>query len=869
MKATFLILCACIFINKTDAQSFEWASIIGGPASDEGQSIVIDSLGNVYATGTFRGKVDVDPGPDSFFLTSLPNNPAVYVIKLTKFNQLVWAKALGIGTGLAIAIDHDGFVDVTGTFTGSSDFDPGPTITTLTSNGAEDIFICQLSNNGVFQWAEGFGGPEKELVSSIAIDTSNSIYTSGYFRNTLDVDPGIPVQMMTSVGETDAFVQKLSKLGIHIWTRQFGDTLFDNGASVNVSNSGSIILTGNFQGIVDFDPGSGVHTLINDDSLDVFVCSLNGGGIFNWAKSFGGVDDVIASDVALDQQGNILITGNFENTADFNPEILEYAHLTSLGGPDIFLNKLDANGNFVWVNRMGGPGLNDNVEAVILDDEGNIYLTGNFSMVCDVDPGASIYNLVSPSSVDMFLVQLDATAHLLSAHQLGGPSNDKAMDVAVGEDERAYVTGNFTDSADFSPGRESIIFTSHGGQDAFIVRLNFLPYISDLRGPVAPCANHQATYSINAENVTQFNWTFPGSWTVIGNSNNDTVTVLTNAIGGTVNVFATGENGTTFPLSLSVDPVTDPGLSNLTGTFIVCPGSIITYRVNGVDLDSIAWSFPAGWQIIGNAHLDSVKVKAGVSNGVVKVTGFNSCGNTFLQRNLFTQNLPVINDLIGDLTPCIGDTLYYRVQQNAVSHYDWTFPPGWTLLGHEDSIAVRVVIGSQSGMVVITGTNDCGDTTFTSSLSPANIPVASITVNNNMLTIHPTAQTYQWYFNSNPIPGATQITYTATQSGMYYARVIYSTGCVTYTNTVDLIINGLEDPASGSVHLFPVPAYDKIYITGIEPGFDFKIYDLTGRTLMKGQVAEKEIDINRLQPGSYFISIEKEAPSHTFLFIKE
>jgi hypothetical protein len=578
--------------------------------------------------------------------------------------------------------------------------------------------------------------------------------------------------------------------------------------------AGSIILTGNFQGIVDFDPGSGVHTLINDDSLDVFVCSLNGAGFYNWAVKFGGVDDVIASDVVIDQQDNILITGYFENVADFNPATLDHAFLSSLGGTDIFMNKLDPDGNFIWVKQMGGPGPGDKVEAIAFDDDENIYLTGNFITICDVDPGPAVYNLVSSSSVDMFLVKLDATAHLLSAHLLGGPSNDMANDVAVDADQRAYVTGTFTDSADFSPGRETIILPSHGGQDAFIVRLNFLPYISDLRGPLAPCANHQATYSINAENVTQFTWTFPGGWTVIGNSNNDTVTVLANGIGGTVKVFASGENGTTFPLSISVDPVSNPGLSNLTGKFIVCPGELITYRVHGTDLDSLAWSFPPGWQIIGNTHVDSVKVKAGVSNGILVVTGFNACGNTSLQQNLFTQNLPVISNLIGDVTPCIGDTLIYRAQQSGVLHYDWTFPAGWTLLSNEDSIAVRVSIGSQPGQVIIKGTNNCGDTTFATVINPVIIPVASISVNNNLLTINPAGQSYQWYFNSVAIIGATQNTYTATQNGMYYARVIFTTGCITYTNTVDIIISGMENPALDKVQIFPIPARDWIHVDG-------------------------------------------------------
>jgi len=842
---------------------------MGHVSTDQGHGAVTDQLGNIYATGTFRGKVDVDPGPDSFFLTSIPNNPAVYVIKLNKFNQLIWAKSFGIGVGLDITLDYDGFIDVVGSFTGSSDFDPGVGITTLTSNGAEDIFIAQFSNSGTFQWAGGYGGPETDLVSSITVDTSNNIYTTGYFRNTVDMDPGIPVQIMTSAGETDAFIQKLSQIGIHIWSRQFGDTLSDNGAAVRFAKNGNIILSGNFQGIVDFDPGSGVETLINNDSLDVFVCSLSQGGFYVWAKSFGGVDDVIASDIVLDPQDNILITGSFQNVADFNPEILQYAHLTSLGGNDIYLNKLDVNGNFIWVKQMGGAGLNDSVGAITLDDEESIYLTGNFTTICDIDPGPGIYNLISPTSSDMFLVKMDATAHLLSAHQLGGPSNDHAHDVAVDTDHKAIVTGTFRDSADFSPGRETNFVQSHGGQDAFIVRLNFLPYISDLRGPVAPCAFQQTMYSINAENVTQFTWTFPGSWNVIGNSNNDTITVIPNAVGGSLQVIATGENGTTFPLTISVDPVTVPVLSNLSGTFIVCPGETITYRVNGVDLDSISWSFPAGWQIIGNAHADSVTVIAGTTNGVLKVTGFNACGDTSLQRNLFTKNIPVISNLIGDLTPCIGDTLIYRVQQTAVNHYAWSFPSGWTILSNEDSIAVRVSIGAQTGHVLVSGYNDCGYTAFSSPINPVNVPVPTISVNNDILTINPPGQTYQWYLNSVPLTGAVQNPYTATQNGMYYARVTYSTGCIAYTEVVNVLISGLDITTLNKVRVFPIPAQEKIHIEGMDADFDYKIYDLAGRIIIKGQAYTGEISIATLISGSYFLRIEKDNRQYTLLFIKE
>jgi hypothetical protein len=254
---------------------------------------------------------------------------------------------------------------------------------------------------------------------------------------------------------------------------------------------------------------------------------------------------------------------------------------------------------------------------------------------------------------------------------------------------------------------------------------------------------------------------------------------------------------------------------------------------------------------------------------VLKVIGFNACGDTSLQRNLFTKNLPVITNLVGDLTPCIGDTLIYRVQQSAVNHYDWTFPSGWTILSNEDSIAVRVSVGAQPGQVVVNGTNDCGDTTFISPINPVNIPVSTISVNNNILTINPPGQTYQWYLNSVPLTGAVQNPYTATQNGMYYARVTYSTGCIAYTDVVNVLISGLDYAVLNKVRVFPVPAQEVIHVEGVESGFDYKIYDLAGSIIITGQSYTGEISITTLMPGSYFIRIEKENRRYTYLFIKE
>ena len=180
MKTIILLFLLLISQSIVHGQTVEWAFTFGSTSADNAKAIAVDTLGNIYATGEFRGKVDFDPGPDTFYLTSLPNTANVFIVKINKFRELVWAGQLGRGTAFDIALDHDGNINVVGTFDLESDFDPGPGINILSSfDGSIDIFIVQVNNNGVFQWARGIGGPGIDVAASMAVDTSNSILTTG------------------------------------------------------------------------------------------------------------------------------------------------------------------------------------------------------------------------------------------------------------------------------------------------------------------------------------------------------------------------------------------------------------------------------------------------------------------------------------------------------------------------------------------------------------------------------------------------------------------------------------------------------------------------------------------------------------------
>ena len=90
----------------------------------------------------------------------------------------------------SVTLDTSKNVYSTGTFNGTSDFDPGVGIVNLTAIGMNDIFISKLDGQGNFKWAKNFGGTNEDMCLSIALDVSGNIYTTGYFGGTVDFNPG-------------------------------------------------------------------------------------------------------------------------------------------------------------------------------------------------------------------------------------------------------------------------------------------------------------------------------------------------------------------------------------------------------------------------------------------------------------------------------------------------------------------------------------------------------------------------------------------------------------------------------------------------------------------------------------------------------
>jgi hypothetical protein len=183
--------------------------------------------------------------------------------------------------------------------------------------------------------SQRFGGVIDQLGVGVAVDGSGNVVVTGEFEGTVDFGGG----PLTSTGSYDIFLAKFDEAGNHVWSRRFGDASEQYGMSVTVDVSGNVIVTGRFDGTVDF----GGAALTSAGNWDIFVAKFDEASNHLWSDSYGDESNQSGSGVAVDGSGNVIVTGRFDGTVDFGS-----GPLTSAGNWDIFVAKFDEAGNHLW-----------------------------------------------------------------------------------------------------------------------------------------------------------------------------------------------------------------------------------------------------------------------------------------------------------------------------------------------------------------------------------------------------------------------------------------------------------------------------------------------------------------------------------------
>jgi len=388
MKTLLKPLSLVLFVASTlltqsacNRTSPPFCKAIGGANHDEGQFLIQTSDGGYAITGY----------TESFGAREWD----VYVVKLDANGNLQWTRTIG-------GKDADGGSSLIQTSDG------GYAITGLTQSfgaGEDDVYVVKLDVNGNLQWNRTIGG-KKEDWGSFLIQTSDGGYAIAGSTNSF------------GAGEADIYLVKLDANGNLQWTRTIGGPKGDEGYSLIQTSDGGYAIAGDTKSF-----GAG--------EADVYVVKLDASGNLQWTKTIGG---------PASEEGNSLI-----QTSDGGYAIAGSTKSFGAGGKDVYVVKLDANGNLQWTKTIGGP-KGDEGYSLIQTSDGGYAITGESSSF-----GAG--------EADLYVIKLDAKGNLQWTKTIGGPDSEEGV-YLIQTSDGGYAIAGSTKSF------------GAGGKDVYVIKLD-------------------------------------------------------------------------------------------------------------------------------------------------------------------------------------------------------------------------------------------------------------------------------------------------------------------------------------------------------------------------------------------------------------
>ena len=259
---------------------------------------------------------------------------------------------------------------------------------------------------------------------------------------------------------------------IYEWTNTIGNSLGDDGHAVVTDNSSNIYTLGNFEGVLDVDPGVGVDLRTSNGGSDLFLQKVDDQGSLVWAITMGGSFDDSGNGIATDLTGNVYICGAFVDAVDMNPGIGTDIHTSNGTALDAFIVKLSQSGEFLWAKSFGGVTWNDVATAISSDDSGNLLITGYFRSSVDFNSGTGTDNHTSNGGDDVFITQLDSSGNYNWTRTFGGSGKDHPNSITTSPLGYVYTSGTFNGTVDFDPSGSNNDHQSTGASDVFVQKLD-------------------------------------------------------------------------------------------------------------------------------------------------------------------------------------------------------------------------------------------------------------------------------------------------------------------------------------------------------------------------------------------------------------
>lgn len=414
-----------------------------------------------YVIGSFTNGADFDTGPDTFYVRA-PYNQGLFLAKYDKKGKLLFAEGFsGYGEKTyyyfqSVATDNSGSAYITGRYGRYLDFDPGPGYDSLPTSNYYDnkMFIAKYASDGALVWVKTvYSQNNKSYTSAIAADRQGNICITGIlYGGTNDFDPGPGMAALKASQDGDIFFATYNTNGGFI-SAQLLSNSGGNPNDVAMDANSNVFITGSYSKTVDFDPGAGTATLTAQGKGDAFVAKYTLSGGYLFAKSIGGKGDDYGNRIQTDNKKNIYLTGAFSGVnADFDPgagKVLRSAAGSS--NADVFVEKLDSAGNYIWVSTAGGTAV-DYPSCLALDSSGNVY-TGSYlqgdSILFPNTSGSD--TLYAKGTAGFYFARYNSLGTCLYVQEIESKNAGYSANLFISSQNKIVLTGNFSDTIDLNP----------------------------------------------------------------------------------------------------------------------------------------------------------------------------------------------------------------------------------------------------------------------------------------------------------------------------------------------------------------------------------------------------------------------------------
>lgn len=497
------------FIAKFDqVGTVLWAKSYGGDYDEEPFALTTDASGNSIVVGYFSSDSLVC---DSITLINSGFSYEAFIIKYDPSGNVIWAKKTnGISNEVALGVATDNLnnVIVTGWFDDAVVNFDAYSLTNY-APGSSDMFLLKLDSLGNVLWAISEGNEGTDGGHPVDVDIYGNIAVVVYFTSDTLV---ISNSTIINLGNFDHCLVKYSPNGTPLWAKSIAGTDDDFSISISIDNANNYIVYGRY-----YSPNLYVDTitLVNTDSLgtsDIFIIKIDSLSNILWTKSIGGNGFDIATVMDINNNNDLIIGGYF-GSESIAFDTITINNSDPFGNGDIFLAKYDASGNAFWAISDGISGFNERLNALSVNNNDDIFITGWYFGPYFTLGNDSLYNL---GSTDLFLGRLSNCA-------IASIDSIYACDFYTWIDGNNYSTSNSTATYTLTntEGCDSVITLNLtiGNQNTSIIFNNGVLSSSNSGSSYQwlDCNNNFAP--ISGEINQTFSPTSSGSYSIVVNSN--------------------------------------------------------------------------------------------------------------------------------------------------------------------------------------------------------------------------------------------------------------------------------------------------------------------------------------------------------------